>query len=391
MKNLQPYRDCFAHKNAIYISTETQSQKPCCYFKGGVDAKTYHEYKQEISKVDIAEGCSHCIEIEEGGATWSHRLQYEQDFYKHNGKIFVIGVCFDNICNIKCTTCGPANSSKWIEDYSKMNLWQNKDQKKFYVRMTKQAPDKIAFIKNLLDNEEFDVVRFDIFGGEPSINPTIIEFLDWLTTTDITNKIMINITTNATTYFANLMHYITKFKTISIQMSIDGIKDRFEYLRFGAQWETVSRNIIHYDKLATEFNNVYPSVHFTLSWMNSDHFFDFYQWLFENTSSLVGIHLTKVVGPQIYSVDILDPEVKKSIVDKTLAKIDALDLSKLSEIQQNNFKHFRDVYATNMQNYVVPLYKNAKLKIDALERLDKLDNIRLTDYKKTFVSLVERL
>jgi len=388
--DLEPFKNCFAHENAIYISNDETPLKPCCFFNGGAKADSWKEYREIIDKIPVEDGCRHCILSEKGGSSYSHRQQYEQDFYSKNGKIFVIGVCFDNICNIKCTTCSPSHSSQWIEDYTKLNLWKDKDHKKKFIHMTKQAPAKIELIKNILENITFDTIRFDIYGGEPTINPLIVEFLDWLADSDFSSKIIISLTTNGTAFFNKIIRYTTRFKYIQIQLSIDGINDYYDYLRYGAKWEITKKNTQDYLEFAKTANNVLVSINYTLSWMNSINFADFYEWSLNNLRNLQGLYLTKVAGPEIYSVDILQPEKRIEIRDIILNKIKTLDHSHLTPDEKIMFDRLFELYQTAMISYSTEFYRQ-NLDKESVKKLDSLDQIRNTNYKKTFAKELKYL
>lgn len=388
--DLTPYKNCFAHKNAVYISTDREPYGPCCFFKKPVMAETWDDYQSQIQKVDIAEGCKYCIDMEAGGATWSHRLQYTNNFY-HNenyGRVFVAGVCFDNVCNLKCTTCGPANSSQWISDFTKLDKWKSKDQMKYYLKMGDQAPKKVEFLKNLLATVQYDTFRLDIFGGEPSINPFIIDFIDWLANSEYSKKVMINVTTNGTRLFQKLIDYRPKFKSIMVQVSVDGIENHFEYLRYGGVWKEVSENVIAYNNLCKRYANFTVSLHYTLSWMNALHFADFYKWVYHNLPDIDALNLTKVISPPRYSVDMLSPENKKQIVDQVLNKINELDLSSFSPKRQQLYKHTQNLFVTSMNNYSAENYLNHDLFVETAHELAKLDEIRNTNYVTTFADVL---
>ena len=346
--DLTKYKNCFAHKNAIYISNEDNPSKPCCFYKHGVTAATKQEYIEKILATDIEIGCSHCIQAEENGAEWSHRRQYENDWYtRENVKVFVLGVCFDNICNLKCTTCGPLHSSKWIEDYTKMNRWTEAYPRQKYTRLMNEAPAKIKLVKDVILNQEFDIIKLEIFGGEPTISPDIMELIEWLSELPIANKVVLSLITNGTTMIDKLSYYLTKFNEVSIQVSIDGTHDVFEYLRYGAKWEQVERNVIAYHDISLASHNFRFGIHYTLSWMNSDHFTKYVAWLVNtfNQSSKVHVYLTKLEGPRHYSVDMLNPEVKEQILNNSLKEIDKLNLT------NTEWQSLVYYYSEAMKNY----------------------------------------
>lgn len=405
--DLQKYKDCFAHKNAIYISNEDKPSRPCCWYKHNVEADTWEEYQEKISQTDIETGCSHCIKAEENGSTWSHRAQYENDFYSKQGKVFLLGVCFDNLCNIKCTSCGPLHSSKWIEDFTKLNRWRSPDEKTKYLKMMTQAPDKVAFAKNIIASNEFDIIKIDMFGGEPTINPTVHEFLEWLSTSEYANKVSLALTSNATKMLPNFEKYLDVFRNISVQCSIDGIEDHFEYLRYGGKWEEVEKNMKKYYEYAVKNKKFKFGIHYTLSWMNALHFKDFCKWLintFPHYDS-IGLYLTKLVGPEEYSVDILSSQAKEKILDinveyitqlthplkltNTVARSKIINSKTNIDVILNNFI---ELYKTSLVNYVVPIDGRRLLKVELAHRsLSQLDTIRDTIYTETFKDVLPYL
>lgn len=380
--DLTKYKNCFAHKNAIYISNEDNPSKPCCFYKHGVTAATKQEYIEKISATDIETGCSHCIQAEENGAEWSHRRQYENDWYtRENVKVFVLGVCFDNICNLKCTTCGPLHSSKWIEDYTKMNRWTEAYPRQKYTRLMNEAPAKIKLVKDVILNQEFDIIKLEIFGGEPTISPDIMELIEWLAESPIANKVVLSLITNGTTMIDKLSYYLTKFNEVSIQVSIDGTYDVFEYLRYGAKWEQVERNVIAYHNISLASSNFRFGIHYTLSWMNSDHFSKYVAWLVNtfNQSNKVHVYLTKLEGPRHYSVDMLKPEIKEQTLNNSLKEIEQLNLT------NTEWQSLVYYYSEAMKNYSVELYSDPIPNATAKRELSQLDNIRNTNYTSTFL------
>lgn len=405
--DLQKYKDCFAHKNAIYISNEDKPSRPCCWYKHNVTADTWDEYQQKIAETDIETGCSHCIKAEENGSTYSHRTQYENDFYTKQGKVFLLGVCFDNLCNIKCTSCGPLHSSKWIEDFTKLDRWRSPEEKTKYLKMMTQAPDKVAFAKNIIASNEFDILKLDLFGGEPTINPTVQEFLEWLANSEYASKVSLALTTNATKMLPNFEKYLDVFKNISVQCSIDGIEDHFEYLRYGGRWSDVEKNMRVYYEFAVKNKKFKFGIHYTLSWMNSLHFKDFCEWLIKSFPHYdsIGLYLTKLVGPHEYSVDILSSESKEQILNINTEFITKLThplkltnvtaRSKIINTKTNIdviLMNFLELYKSSLVNYVVPENDKREHKTMLAHRaLTQLDGIRNTDYTKTFSDVLPYL
>jgi hypothetical protein len=372
--NIQPYKDCLAHKNSIYISNDDEPYKPCCWFKTGIKADSLADYRNKLSELDIETNCNHCIKQEASGATWSHRKLFE------NPKEFVLGVCFDNICNLKCVTCGPIHSSQLINEWDELKLYGNGPDKKYYTRISKQAPEKIEFIQDVLKNSEFDILRLEIFGGEPLINPNVFKFIDWVTTQPFAQNTLLSITTNGTTYSEKISEYASKFKYVGLQLSIDGIEDTFEYLRYGTNYQETYKIIQSYYNLLDKHPNLTVGMNYTLSWMNALHFVEFFNWAQTNFPKL-HTHLTKLEGPYWYSVNILSSEQRQSIVD--------INMKSLQEPKTNFFAKLLDLYKQSM------LFTNSSDKFDekmfnrGIQSLKNIDGIREEDHTRVLTPILE--
>lgn len=373
--DLTLYKNCLAHTNGVYISNEIAPYKPCCWFKTGIEATTAAEYKQKLAELDIEFNCSHCIKQESAGATWSHRQLFNKP------REFVLGVCFDNICNLKCVTCSPTHTSKLIQEWEELDKFYGNYDKRYFTRLSKQAPSKFEFIKQTLSTAEFDELRLEIFGGEPLINPTVFEFIDWLAEQPYAKNTILSITTNGTTYTDRIESYISCFRFVSIQLSIDGIKDSFEYLRYGADFAATEDVINRYYALLTTCAGSYTlGFNYTLSWMNAVHFEEFYNWTATNYPA-IHLHLTKVEGPAEYSVEVIPESARNQIV--------ADNLSKCTNIPSDQFKKLLQLYTESMTftHSSADVVKFNK----AVATLNTLDTRRGNNHLSTFKNTVEMI
>lgn len=360
--DLSPYKNCLAHSNSVYVSNENKPYKPCCWFKTGIDASSPEEYKKTLESLDIEYNCSHCIKQESAGATWSHRQLF------NNPKEFVLGICFDNICNLKCVTCSPTHTSQLIQEWEILGKLNGDHDKRYFTRLSKQAPSKLEFIKQTLEQTDFELLKLEIFGGEPLINPKVFEFIDWVAKQPFANNTTLTITTNATVYTDKIESYINSFRLVAIQLSVDGIDEMFEYLRFGAGFKAASQVIDQYYALLSEYNNFTLGFNFTLSWMNSLHFIDFYNWAASNYP-YIHLHLTKLEGPPMYSVEIIPSTLKKEILLAVKNKC----ISPPTE----QFEKLLHLYSEAMQ------FSHSNATVEnfnaAISSLNKLENIRLNN------------
>jgi sulfatase maturation enzyme AslB (radical SAM superfamily) len=222
----------------------------------------------------------------------------------------------------------------------------------------------------------------------------------------MSDRVILALTTNGTTYLENMDKYIDRFKNVAIQVSIDGINEHYNHLRYGAEWTETEANVIKYYKTMLSNSKVTLSIHYTLSWMNALHFKDFMSWLINNFNlHKIGLYLTKVMGPAEYSVDILKPEHKQEIYDineahimKAIHPIKVLNITARTKIfNKTNFEmetqvnHLLKLYKDAMLTYSEPFYTKDNWTFKALFKLGSLDKVRNTDYTKTFADMLTYL
>lgn len=376
--DLTPFKECRAHKNAIFIGNDDAPFRPCCWFESNIDATSYEDYQEKLSQLDIEKNCRYCIDMESNGGTWSHRM----NFIDPNEENFItVSISFDNLCNLKCITCTPTNSSQLANEVKNPLL------KKKYTGIHKKQPIKTEFLKKMLSESKINILRIEILGGEPLINPAVYEFLDWLIEQPYASKTSLNITTNGTTYDDRVLKYIDHLCALSIQLSIDGIEDTFEYIRYGGKFNT-------FKDVADKFyalRDTYPikfnlSFNYTLSWMNSLHIGNFLTWISDNYPKVSHIFVTKLEWPNQYAINVLPLDLRNQIVKQVSSNVDSL-----SDGSKIGFGYYKQ-HMTTTPEFAPPmkLQWNAKTGMNSLSRNDKLIN-RNSDFNNTFQPIIDLL
>lgn len=158
----------------------------------------------------------------------------------------------NNLCNLKCRMCHPMDSTSW-------NDW--KEVEEFYVKennfMVKAIEDLNLMNKPYLDKfddnpnwwESFEKLlpyfrRVEFAGGEPLMDPQHYRILDMLALYG--DNIEIKYATNLTTLGKSnrtIWQYWPKFKSVAVNVSIDGIGASYEYVRGNASWAELINNV----------------------------------------------------------------------------------------------------------------------------------------------------
>ena len=110
--------------------------------------------------------------------------------------------------------------------------------------MPLKQPYKYDFESEEIIRENAESVRYiDLMGGEPFYNKRIHKLIQWLVDNDHAKNITIYVTTNAMLLNDGLINNLKKFKEVVVIVSLDAVGKKHEYIRPGADWNTIVDNI----------------------------------------------------------------------------------------------------------------------------------------------------
>ena len=258
-----------------WISIETSpigTARPCCLAKDEITRadgskytlkentleEIYHsEYMQDLRKEFLAGNkpmtCQRCWDEEAAGRVskrMNSRIRLKEyydsvDFQNIDpDQLWFIDLKLGNICNLKCRICGSWSSSKWAKeeiDYIPELLDRKTHLAYTYLKNGAWPRESEVFwdnLKTLLPNIKY----FEFTGGEPFLIEQHFELLRYAVEQGYSKNIEIHYNTNGTV-FPEQAELWTNFKHVEIAFSIDNVGDRFEYERYGADWNLVQENI----------------------------------------------------------------------------------------------------------------------------------------------------
>lgn len=283
---------CFAPWSNIDISPQGMIS-PCCKFRHdqyqdrplNVNTSGISEYKEsqtiQLVKKDFLQdkwpvGCDRCRIEEENSIPSKRQMDYQrwnEEYHKfpiEEDKIIVASVAFGNTCNLTCITCNPESSSRWQREHRALyniDVLPNH----FYRR---------GFVEEL-SSLFGDIVHLDIPGGEPFLSGTDQqqELLSQLIAQGRSSEISLHYVTNATVWpDRSWWELWSHFREVDLQISLDGIESRFEYIRYPADWSTVMSNVIKYQQESLRKSWLRLSVSHTVSAYNIYYLPEFIDW-----------------------------------------------------------------------------------------------------------------
>jgi MoaA/NifB/PqqE/SkfB family radical SAM enzyme len=187
-------------------------------------------------------------------AVESLRRDYSMPF-----EIPTMEIKLNNLCNLKCRMCNPTDSTSW-NDWDQVEEFYDKEKNFISENVRKLNLVKKPYLDKFEDNPNwwmsFEKLlpyfrRVEFAGGEPLMDPQHYKILDKLK--PYGDQIEIKYATNGTTLGIKggrtIHEYWPHFRSIAVNVSIDGIGSVYEYIRGNGVWEEVVHNIREIQKI----------------------------------------------------------------------------------------------------------------------------------------------
>ena len=289
------------------------------------DSKYMQALRQQFRNGEKPETCNRCWEEEAAGRD-SKRIHsqirlkelYPQVDFSTNtpDQLWFIDLKLGNICNLKCRICGSWSSSKWAEEeLAYMPKDFNKKEHIAYQWLKDGAwPRKSEVfwdnLKMLLPNIKY----FEFTGGEPWMIQEHFDLLEYAVKEGYSKNIDIHYNTNATQDPNPHFLLWKEFGRVDIAFSIDNVGDRFEYERYGANWDVANEIIDEVHFKQNYVPNITTQLCFTINIQNVYYLDELLAWA--ETKKFGNIYFNMMHSPNHMSVQRMTPEAKELVLDK---------------------------------------------------------------------------
>jgi len=289
---------------------------------------------------------------------------WDKNFDKRNTKLWNVlnNIDFNNVdsfdlklgnlCNLKCIMCGPKFSTQL---YAEAKL--NPSLEQFYPEMVPPQtwPESKKF-KEWIKTNTVDSMHIKFTGGEPMMNPWLMDVLANITDTQ-KSKCILHFTTNLTILNQSLLEMFSKFKEVWISISVEGIGATLEYARYGHKWIDLKSNI----EILRNFG------------MNKKIFLEINHVI--QASTILGVFDLAKYFDQ-YKIDICpialsDPKCFTLQSIKTKHKLDLIQKCKLYNGYNKNFVNFIEKHLEENLTYDTNLAKQCVYRLKTFDKVRK--------------------
>ena len=166
----------------------------------------------------------------------------------------------NNLCNLKCRMCHPMDSTSW-NDWSEVKEFYKKENNIMFDIVEDYNLERKPFLDKFQDDPKWwasleknlpHFRRVEFAGGEPLMDPQHYKILDMLAPygDQIEIKYATNLSTLGIKGGRSVYEYWPKFRSVAVNVSIDGIGDVYNYIRGNGDWNVVVQNVQEIQKIS---------------------------------------------------------------------------------------------------------------------------------------------
>lgn len=354
--------DYFCPNPFIYLTNSLEGTvKYCCLVYRGIkddngntfasdsvnmdevwNSKDLNNVRQQMIDGVPSKDCQQCYDLEKmGGGSYRNdlisfwmngngRKKLDNAIAEHRSGQSMTGpvsieIRSGSICNLKCRMCYPTASVLIEKEFNKLHRTEPQ-----WIKISSDPGssqiDHDKYFDEVVDRlEHIDILRFS--GGEPFLNDTTNAVIAKAASSGHSKHIDLFVNTNFTKITEKLLEDLSTFKTVNIDISLDGYKQVHEYIRTGLEWSTIEENLV---KIRPYLNkNFYLTTNTTVQNLNVLYLEDILRWTI-NELNITPIFCV-LENPKWLAVRNMPPDMKAEAKRRLTALINS-DLV-------NNFKY----------------------------------------------------
>jgi sulfatase maturation enzyme AslB (radical SAM superfamily) len=229
------------------------------------------EVRRQVLCGERPEVCKPCFDLEDQGVEslrqrhikdsipesrinlYPNALDTLRDDYTMPFEFPTMEIKLNNLCNLKCRMCNPLDSTSW-NDWNEVKPFYKKEDNYLVKTVDRFVTKPGQYIGPFDDTdkwwESFEKLlphfkRVEFAGGEPLMDPQHYKILDMLKPygKNIELKYATNGTTLGISRGRTIHDYWPYFRSVAVNVSIDGIHDVYNYIRSNGNFNQVEENV----------------------------------------------------------------------------------------------------------------------------------------------------
>jgi sulfatase maturation enzyme AslB (radical SAM superfamily) len=203
--------------------------------------------KTKMEKNNWPDECVRCRQSErnKGESVRTNSIKRHKILHPLRQDYLIVGGVLDNVCNSACQTCNAglstkigSLSSRRYERVDNSSLWDTLPQDR--------------------------IIEVDVNGGEPTTSKNYKRLLRQLPQ----NTKIVRMNTNGSRTIDEIEDLLKNRVTVIVTMSLDGVGDVHDYVRWPIKWRDYDKTVDRYKGLVETYSNLHLDMWTTVSCLN---------------------------------------------------------------------------------------------------------------------------
>lgn len=328
-----------------------------------------NKIKQDMRARQSGAGCDNCYRLETNEKSFdiiSDRIFYLKElkdvnanlYDTDNFKLHQTDVRWSNVCNFACVYCGPEYSSRIATELN--------------VDIQQPPAERVEELKNYVFDNAAQLKHVYLAGGEPLLMKENLELLELLK--QVNPGVNLRINTNLSKVNTQVFQTVCEFKHVHWIVSIEALRNEYEYIRYGSVWNDFVNNLLTIQRLGHKIS--FNMLHFILNYKSIFNCIKFLQGMgFHNNSFIVGALTT----PNYLNIRHLPKNMLDSVEEELINWISQKPGFLLENGLRNVLKYIQS-----------PIEKNIDYCLMEIEKIDRRRNIYSRAIFTELYNLLER-
>lgn len=321
--------------------------------------------------------CEKCWQKERVGIESKRQISNRQWQLSDKQTPQYIDLKWGNVCNLKCRHCNPWTSSKWLKEWYAVERDGVQDYSdyvaEFQSTQKSYHPDNKENFHNTFNQWFANSTNIMLYGGEGMYVKDVQRMFNYAVENGNSKNIDVYINTNGTIYSEEWIELLGNFRSVRMAFSIDGVGDSFDYIRHGADWNTVVKNFNRYKQIENIQVDIVATI-FTLNVYNC------VDMLYNINKSMKMPMVNFVYGPEWWDIRVLPTDVKQQIYSKNKHDL----MAKQSSMSEHTFEVLQE-QVDQIQKFLLDDVDNSSAKYKVMKNWVKsIDQSRNENFKDVF-------
>jgi MoaA/NifB/PqqE/SkfB family radical SAM enzyme len=326
-----PFTTLYVQENQVKLCCESEEHTQHLISKDTPISDIWNNEFYKKTRSDMIDGklpeyCRICRLNEEAGEESKRQWDNSKakNLFDYNDIYVNSPINYDmrpsNKCNLECVMCDGLVSTA-INDRVQQYI-KDTGNDDFVIATGHDWEDNRLIIEYVKQNSN-NINEMKFCGGEPFLVAEVLEMLDHLVETGDCKNIDLSFITNGTVVRSKwFSEKLTRFKSVKLNISIDGVGEVGEYVRYPSKWSVVDNNIQLFKNIIKSNPQIKMSLAPVIHLLNALHMDEVIEYAAINDINIALSPVYQASNELYLSTELLTAELRQTAHDKMFSMIE---------------------------------------------------------------------